>query len=72
MLHLPNFVLRMPKYCFIFGMLHNFQDLSSLTGVELMPSEVKVGSPNHWTTREFPILFLNSSISFLLLFCLNL
>ena len=33
--------------------LHSLGDLNSPTRVELGPSEMKVWSPNHWTSREF-------------------
>ena len=31
-------------------------------GIELRPSAVKAQSPNHWTTREFPIVGLLNSV----------
>ena len=47
------------KIFFLFLFLaapHSLRDLSSPTRIEPEPSAVKVRSPNHWTTREFPIL----------------
>ena len=41
------------------------QDLSFLTGSEPGPSAVKARNPNCWTTREFPVFFLNSVLCFL-------
>ena len=35
-------------------MLHNLWDLSSLTRDGTWTPAVKVPSPNHWTTRDFP------------------
>ena len=43
----------------------SLQDLSFLTGSEPGPSAVKARSPNYWTTREFPVFFLNSVLYFL-------
>ena len=39
---------------FFLAMVHGFCDLNSLTRIELGPSAMRVQSPNHWTTREFP------------------
>ena len=49
-----------------FAALHGLLDLSFPTRDRTRPSAVKVPSPNHWTTREFPcdyflyLLFLYS------------
>ena len=76
MLHSPNFVLKIHKYNFILFYFWPHCTACGILvpwpGIEPMPSVVKVLSPYHWTTREFPILFLKNSISFLLLFHLNL
>ena len=32
------------------------KDVSSSTRIEPMPPTVEVWSPNHWTTREFPLI----------------
>ena len=36
-------------------------------GIEPGPSAVKAWSPNHWTTREFPILDIGNLCSFLVI-----
>ena len=41
-------------FLFLLAMPHSLWDFSSPTRIEPGPSAVKVQSPNHWTTREFP------------------
>ena len=36
---------------------HGMRDLSSPTRNEPEPPAVEAQSPNHWTTREFPVYF---------------
>ena len=41
-------------FWFIFG--HSMRDVSSLTRDQTHAPAVEVWSPNHWTTREVPLL----------------
>ena len=68
-----TFPLWGPSTCFHFFFLffnlatpHGLWDLSSPTRDQTRAPAVKVLSPNHWTTREFPsISFLSSVREFL-------
>ena len=44
-------------FFFFFAMLSGLQDLSCLTRGRTRALAVKASSPNHWTAREFPIMF---------------
>ena len=47
---------------FFLARLHSLQDLSTpQPGIEPRPLAVKAWSPNHWTTREFPVDFVYAS-----------
>ena len=39
--------------------------LFAWTGIEFRPLSVKVQSPNHWTTREFPTYYFKTIIMYL-------
>ena len=45
--------------------LRGLRDLSSLTRDRTLATTVKVPSPNHWTTREFPLNELINNLKFL-------
>ena len=45
------------KIHFFFGHIPWHEDLSSPTRDEPEPPTVEAQSPNHWTTREFPVYF---------------
>ena len=50
-------------YMYIYiSLLKACRMLVPLTGVEPGPLAVKVWSPNHWTTREFPVFLLESQL----------
>ena len=53
------------QYCFFFFPRHSACGiLVPWTGIEPGPSAVKAWSPNHWTARKFPILFLRRDLEF--------
>ena len=54
------------SYIFFFGCATGLRDLSSPTGIEPVPSAVKMWSPNHWTTGEFPYTYLLILLVFIL------
>ena len=43
---------------YLFATHSSLWDLSCQSGTESMSSAVKAQSPNHWTTRKFPVLGL--------------
>ena len=45
------------KYISFLATSHGMRDLSSPTRDESEPPTVEAQSPNHWTTREFPVYF---------------
>ena len=45
------------KYISFLATSHGMRDLSSPTRDEPEPPTVEAQSPNHWTTREFPVYF---------------
>ena len=48
--------LRPFTFFFFLAVRRGTQDLSSQTRVEPVPPAVEAQSPNHWTTREVPLL----------------
>ena len=59
----PNKTFVVFNLLFVFlPMLHSLQDISFPNRDQTQPLAVKVQSPNHWTTREFPeTCFLKTS-----------
>lgn len=47
-------------FVFFFATLCGMPDLSSLKGMEPMPTAVEAQSPNHWTARQVPKTALNT------------
>ena len=56
------FPLVVPLYFFYLAAPDGLRGPSSQSRIEPWPSEVKVCSPNHWTTREFPIVLFCFSL----------